>query len=165
MAPASREPPQSGAPAATLAAARPDATARYGTVEYHPGIRDELATPLPQSARQEPVFPETVSAMRSPAEAYAQRNNTEQRIADMAAAFDAPARRTGLGSELRADVRPEGWRPAVHPPRKRSWGWLGWLVLLLAIGAGIVWYAWTLGLLNPYIKHYQLPIKTSPASQ
>jgi uncharacterized protein YidB (DUF937 family) len=73
---------------------------------------------------------------------------TEQRIADMAAAF-------GSGRDApHADPKskPDYWRPAVHPPRRgrRSLRWLWWLIVLAALaGTG---YAWSLGLLDPYIR-------------
>lgn len=84
----------------------------------------------------------------------------EQRIADMAAAM-APARASASSAAgVAAERRPDTWRPAVHPPKKRGFAWLFWLLLLAALAAG-GWYAWQLGLLDPYIQQYGLPIQTS----
>jgi len=94
-------------------------------------------------------------ALRAPVEARQARSAraaapldpNEQRIADMAAAF-------GGRDPPHADPKskPDYWRPAVHPPRRarRSLRWLWWSLLLAALaGTG---YAWSLGLLDPYIR-------------
>lgn len=94
-------------------------------------------------------------ALRAPVEARRARDAraaapldpAEQRIAEMAAAF-------GSGKDPpHADPKskPDYWRPAVHPPHRarRSLRWLGWLIVLAAFAG--TWYAWSLGLLDPYI--------------
>lgn len=92
----------------------------------------------------------------------------EQRLADMTAAFD---RHDDRGHEtMRASghrplpERPDSWRPAVHPPKKRGWGGLFWVLLVVAILAGAAWYAWTLGLFDPYIRQFNLavPVSSTP---
>lgn len=75
----------------------------------------------------------------------------EQRAADMAAAFDRS--RGASAHDAGPRTKPDHWRPAVHPPRRarRSLRWLGWLIVLALLAAG-TWYAWSLGLLDPYIR-------------
>ena len=133
--------------------------------------------PASQSLRREPVFaPDDTAppaaAVRTPVESRRMHeappapalDPADQRLADMTAAFDRPERGGSRGSapSALADVRPEGWRSAVHPPKRQrsGWGWLVWL-FLLGLLAGGAWYAWTLGLLDPYIVEYALPIQTS----
>lgn len=143
--------------------------AQARTTEAAPGFFDgPLPEPASQPLRREPVFAaETPPAVRSPVQARRDSeaaapalDPAERRIAEMAAALSSDTR-TAADAPIVADGRPPSWRPAVHPPkRKRGWGWLFWLVLLAALLAGAGWYAWTQGLLDPYIVQYQLPIRT-----
>ena len=146
-----------------------------GDVPSAPGEDRWRTEPRSQPLRREPVFAADAGAVRAPVDVHRERGDAraqasvdphEQRLADMAAAFDTlphagddvdPA--TGL-----YDGRLASWRPAVHPPRpRRSGGWFWWLVLL-ALLAAAGWYAWQQGLLDPYIKQYNLPIQTSPTT-
>lgn len=123
--------------------------------EHRPVSETHGATPpVPDLAAAEAMARDI--ALRAPvaarqardARAAAPLDPAEQRIADMAAALadgrDYP--------HADPKSKPEYWRPAVHPPRRERRGlrWLWWL-LLLAACAG-TWYAWSLGLLDPYIR-------------
>lgn len=82
----------------------------------------------------------------------------EQRVADMVAAFGGGKGATPAGG-TRPDQKPDYWRPAVHPPQRkrgRRWPWL--LAVLLAIGA-IKAYAWSIGLLDPYIERVNAQLR------
>lgn len=142
--------------------------AHTGHVRFEPAFEDIPAAPQPKqrpvtSLRREPA-PEA-AAPRAPVQSRPALDPAEQRLADMTAAFDRPARADSPGSGLRADARPDNWRAAVHPPRrKRGFGWLLWLIVLLAVLAGAAWFAWSQGLLAPYIDQLQLPIQSSPST-
>lgn len=122
--------------------------------------------PAPAAAlRREPVLDGRPAAPRAPVESRPALDAADQRAADMAAAFDRRDRAEPADRGMRADARPESWRSAVHPPRrKRGLGWLFWLVVLLALLGGAAWFAWTQGLLAPYIEQLQLPIQSSPST-
>src|SRR5690606_16811571 len=110
--------------------------------------------------RREPSFAPPPREPVAPRFAHAERTEPDagDRLSEMTAAFDA-RHRGGEWDRARArdprhddGWRPEGWRPAMHPAqRRRAWGWLFWLVLLLVLIAGAGWFAWSQGLLNPYI--------------
>lgn len=139
-----------------------------------PGEDRWRTEPRSEPLRREPVFAAEPGAVRAPVDAHRQRGDAraqaamdpnEQRLADMAAAFDALPR-AGDAPEPGAlyDGRPASWRPAVHPPRARRGAGLFWWLLLLALLAAAGWYAWQQGLLDPYIRQYNLPIQTSPTA-
>ncbi len=167
-------PPAAEAAAVAPFAAEPGIAAETGTrahtghVRFEPAFEDlssanQMPEPRPvPSLRREPM-PEAAKP-RAPAQSRPALDPAEQRLADMTAAFDR-SERTDRADGLRADVRPENWRAAVHPPRrKRGLGWLFWLILLLALLAGAAWFAWSQGLLAPYIDQLQLPIQSSPST-
>lgn len=126
---------------------------------------DRSAAPQPSAAlRREPVA--VPAAARAPVEARTALDPAEQRALDMAAVFDRPARVERGGPAGPGNVRPDNWRAAVHPPRrKRGFGGLFWLIVLLALLAGAGWFAWSQGLLAPYIDRLQLPIQSSPSTR
>lgn len=115
------------------------------------------------SLRREPVL--SPGGARAPVQAHPPLDAAGQRAADMAALFDRPTRAERTAPGALADVRPDNWRSAMQPPRrKRRLGGLFWCVLLLALLAGAAWYAWTQGLLAPYIEQYRLPIRSAPST-
>jgi uncharacterized protein YidB (DUF937 family) len=170
-----RPPPAGGA--APSAAHEPSSPAPFGTPgpvrAPQPGepagasrtepVFDEPARPAPGgSLRREPTL---AAAPRAPVEARPALDPGEQRAAEMAALFDRPARGERAAPGTLADVRPDNWRSAMQPPRrKRGPGGLFWFVLLLALLAGGAWFAWSQGLLAPYIQQLQLPIQPSPST-
>lgn len=145
-----------------------------------PGFGPPLAEPASQPLRREPTFAAStrtpMEARRAPEGGAARTplDPAEQRLAEMAAAFEPRRRDDGYRDEPRRRddgyleepaYRPDSWRPALHPPKRRSgWRWLFWLLVLLALLAGAGWYAWTLGLLDPYIEQFNLPIRTTPST-
>jgi uncharacterized protein YidB (DUF937 family) len=148
-----------------------------GPARFEPPQIDPRPSPVTsQPLRREPSFAPESPAVRSPVDVRREHESTartpldpaEQRLADMAAAFDRPAHANPTDADAVFDARgrPDTWRPAVHPPRKdrRGAGWLFWLIVLLALIAGAGWYVWAQGLLDPYIQRYQLPIRTSPST-
>lgn len=154
--------------APTLHDARDEA--RMAPVSAHDGYgrrfdADRSAPPQPSEAlRREPAA--VPAAARAPVEARPALDPAEQRALDMAAMFDRPARGERGGLAGPGNVRPDHWRAAVHPPRrKRGFGGLSWLVVLLVLLAGAGWFAWTQGLLAPYIDRLQLPIQPSPSTR
>lgn len=127
-----------------------------GTVvpgEEHDDASSAPSAPLRREPRSGPVAPR--EAQQARAAAAVPLDPAEQRIADMTAALDSqpPAR----------DRRPDNWRPAVHHPKKKRrrhrWlAWLMWLIVLAAVIAAGVWYAWTVGLLDLYIRQFNLAV-------
>lgn len=124
---------------------------------FEPGIDASAEARSAPSLRREPP-----AAARAPVDARPMLDPGEQRVAEMAAAFDRPAATAGAATP---DARPDHWRPAMQPPRrKRRSGGLVWLVLLLALlGGG--WFAWSQGLLAPYIQQFQLPVQAAPSTR
>jgi uncharacterized protein YidB (DUF937 family) len=123
-------------------------------------------TPAPPqhaaSLRREPTL--SPAAPRAPVQARPALDPGEQRAADMAAAFDRPMRGERAPTGTLADVRPDNWRSAMQAPRrKRGPSGLFWFVLLLALLGGAAWFAWTQGMLAPYIEQYRLPIRSAPS--
>ena len=76
------------------------------------------------------------------------------RAEEMAAAIASPAINTSpaFAADPYAD-RHSHHRPATQ--KQRSWGWLVWLVVI-AIVAGIGYYAWWSGQLDPWLKQFGL---------
>jgi uncharacterized protein YidB (DUF937 family) len=147
----SRPAPQPADPGRLVPAdERADAMSR----RFEPGFDAGMtAHPTPSLRREPPAAP------RAPVESRPMLDPGEQRVAEMAAAFDRSAS-TGT-----ADVRPDNWRSAMQAPRrKRGVGGLVWMVLLVALLAGAAWFAWSQGMLDPYIEQYRLPIRTSPSA-
>lgn len=129
-----------------------------------PPAEPRVSEPVSQTMRREPSFVQESAAVRTPVDARREHESAaraappldpaEQRLADMAAAFDRGPRDGAMDPASAFDVRgerPPGWRTAVHPPRRerRGSGWF-WLLLLLIVGAG--GYAWSQGMLDPYIQ-------------
>jgi len=149
-----------------------DGPARFEPPQIDPRLSPTASQPL----RREPSFAPESPAVRSPVDVRREHESAartpldpaEQRLADMAAAFDRPAHvgSTDPAAMFETRGRPDTWRPAVHPPGRdrRGAGWLLWLIVLLALIAGAGWYVWAQGLLDPYIQRYQLPIRTSPSA-
>lgn len=138
---------------------------RSGADRFDDGRRPPAAV---QPLRREPVFGEDSPAVRTPMQARRDAapplDPAEQRAAEMAAVFDRGPRPGAPAGAPGTDARPDSWRPAVHPPRpkRRGLGAFGWLVLLLAIAGVVGWYAWSQGLLAPYILQSGLPILPAP---
>lgn len=174
--PADTEPARETGAASAPVANRWDAPAPYGNAPFEsrtladvggrsdPGF-DSHTQPAPSaSLRREPVL--SPAAVRAPVDARAALDPSEQRAADMAAMFDRPMRGERASSGALADVRPDNWRSAMQPPRrKRGMGGMFWFALLLALLAGAAWFAWTQGVLAPYIEQYRLPIQASPSTR
>ncbi len=132
------------------------------------GTHRAAPAPDPALRRPQPAAPgaRDPRARTEPVAAHAV-DPAERRIAEMTAALGTGGSRDPRA--MHADVRPDGWRPAVHPPRSRGLGW-GWWLLLLLIGAGAAtWFAWQQGFLapwlQPYIDQFQLPLQSAPSTQ
>jgi uncharacterized protein YidB (DUF937 family) len=148
-----------------------DGPARFEPPQIDPSLSPTTSQPLrrePSFAQESPAVRAPVDVRREPASAArTPLDPAEQRLADMAAAFDRPAHAGGTDPAPMFDTRarPDTWRPAVHPPaRRHGAGWLFWTFVLLVLIAGAGWYVWAQGLLDPYIERYQLPIRTSPST-
>jgi len=132
--------------------------------EFDPGVDSLTPRASAASLRREPVL--APAAVRAPVDARPALDPAEQRAADMAAVFDRPMRGERASSGALADVRPDNWRSAMQPPRRRrGMGGMFWFALLLALLAGAAWFAWTQGVLAPYIEQYRLPIQASPSTR
>lgn len=150
-------PPQRLAPWESRTPADPGA-------EYEPEFGSRMQPVSSASLRREPVL--APAAVRAPVDARPALDPAEQRAADMAAMFDRPTRGERASAGALADVRPDNWRSAMQPPRrKRRMGGVFWCVLLLALLAGAAGFAWTQGVLAPYIEQYRLPIQPSPSTR
>lgn len=115
---------------------------------------DPWTKPAAELHRLEPVF---ATSQEPPAPFGAPPATTRMAMPNradaMAAAFAAPA-----GSTLADSTRGPAFNPHFRrqPLRRRGgWGWLLWL-LVVALIAGGVWYAWSLGLLDPYLRQLGL---------
>lgn len=130
--------------------------------EEHRSIDEAHAAlpPIPDIAAADIALRTTAAdaALRAPVAARREQDGrtappldpAEQRAADMAAAFDHS--KAASAHDAGSKAKPDYWRPAVHPPRRarRSLRWLWWLIVLALAAA--TWYAWSLGLLDPYIR-------------
>lgn len=163
--------PERGEPA--RAAFAPEAPARTVPGAIVPGEQDRRANAEDDTSRglrREPA-PGGASALRTPVSARREPqfdrpslDPGEQRVADMAAAFNGPATDpAGAAREERGLSDRADRRPAVRAdtPSRGGFGWLLWLLLVLAIIAGAGWYAWQQGMLDPYIARYNLALPTS----
>ena len=56
----------------------------------------------------------------------------------------------------------------MQPPRRRRSGWAWWTLLLLVVVAVGLWFAWSQGLLAPYLQPYidqlNLPVLAQPST-
>lgn len=168
-----RPPPPDDVPA--WAAAQVPMPARDAAGAIETGERDPGRI-VPADARRThaPEVPASMGLRRDPRDprdrtepAVHHDDPGERRIADMAQALEGGPARRDASAAMRAERRPDGWKPAVHPPPRRSrWGW--WLLLLLLLAAAGVAWAWQQGLLapwlQPYIDRFQLPILPAPST-
>lgn len=115
-----------------------------------PLANDAWNAPAAEPRRVEPVIAPPQEFPAPPATAAAAMPS---RADAMAAAFAAP-----MGSALADSMPGPAFNPHFRrqPPRRRGgWGWLPWL-LVVALIAGGTWYAWSLGLLDPYLRQLGL---------
>lgn len=126
-----------------------------GAAMVPPGKRpptDEAwTTPAAEPRRLEPVFasPQAPPAPlpASPATAKVAMPN---RADAMVAAYAAPASSASMAGPA---FNPHFRRQPLR--RRGGWGWLMWL-LVVALIAGGIGYAWSLGLLDPYLRQLGL---------
>lgn len=112
---------------------------------------EEWANPVAAPSRVEPPMLPPEPQRPPQLSAASETAAVENRADAMLAAFAAPA-----DSAPNMTFEPHVRRPPAPRKREKSRGWLLWLVVLAALVAGGVWYAWSLGLLNPYLQQFGL---------
>lgn len=126
------------------------AGAGMGLPGKRPPTSDAWTGPAAEPRRLEPVVaPPQAPPAPLPAPSAATKVAMPNRADAMAAAFAAPA-----GSASADSTRAPAFNPHFRrQPLRRRGGW-GWLLSLLVVAlvVGGVWYAWSLGLLDPYLR-------------
>lgn len=111
-----------------------------------PAVAEGWTAPVvAEPSRLEPI----IAPIQPAPMAHAEENRADAMLAafaapSVAAATSAPAFEPHFRS-----------RPLPPPRKRRSWGWLLWLAVIALIAGG-VYYAWWLGLLDPYLKQLGL---------